>query len=90
MFLETPVDLIFPAQALFVVPKRNFKKSPDRNKLKRRMKEVYRLRKEILYEVVRGRCAKFLLAFIYIGKDKEEYSKISSSMGKLLDALQKD
>jgi len=36
---------IFPAKAAFVVPKKKFKRAVDRNLIKRRLKESYRINK---------------------------------------------
>lgn len=89
VFTETPVDLIFPAQAMFVAPKRNFKRAHDRNKLKRRMREVYRLNKGPFYEDLKLNDKKFLVAFIYISKKQEEYSAIEKSILKLMAGILK-
>jgi ribonuclease P protein component len=78
-------DLKFPAQAMFVVPKRSFKKSPDRNRLKRRMREAYRLNKQKMYEQLKAAKKQMLLAFIYIGKEEADYSKIETAIKKLID-----
>jgi ribonuclease P protein component len=88
VYTETPVDLIFPAQAMFVVPKRNHKKAHDRNKLKRRMREVYRLNKSTLYEKLRLKNKKLLMAFIYTGRTQEGYAVIETSLLKLLNKIQ--
>lgn len=82
VFMETAADLPFPAQAMFVAPKRSFKKSPDRNTLKRRMREAYRLNKAAFYQELQSR--KLVLAFIYTGKKIEDYSVIEASVKKLL------
>jgi len=37
-----------PSQALFVVPKKRFKRAVDRNKLRRRIRESYRLNKHLV------------------------------------------
>ena|SRR5688572_5535729 len=84
---QTPVDLVYPVQAMFVVPKRNFKKSPDRNTLKRRMRETYRLGKGEFYKRIESRQVKLIIAFIYIGKKEENYASIEKAMNKLLSAV---
>jgi ribonuclease P protein component len=77
----------FPARAMFVVPKRNFKKAWQRNKLKRRMREVYRLNKHALYSKLQAGNKKIILAFIYTGKKTEDYKEIEKAMLKLIGNL---
>lgn len=83
VYIETPVGLQYPAQAMFVAPKRSFKKAHDRNKLKRRMREAYRLNKFFYYNALNNESKKMLLAFIYIGKKIEDYESIKNSILKL-------
>jgi ribonuclease P protein component len=68
------------AQVLFVVPKRAFKKAHDRNRLRRRMKEAYRLQKHTLGSPGNG----LMLAFVYAAADEEPYQAIAKSLTKLL------
>jgi ribonuclease P protein component len=64
-------------QVLFSVPKRQFKHAVDRNLIRRRMKEAYRLHKQLL-------TGNFSIAFIYIGKGIEDYEVIEKGMKSAL------
>lgn len=83
MFTQTATEQKFPIKAMFVVPKRNFKKAHDRNKLKRRMKEVYRQNKQDLYQSELLQSKKILMSYIFVGKEKIEYTEIESCIKKL-------
>jgi ribonuclease P protein component len=70
-------------QVLFSVSKRNFKKAVDRNRIRRRCREAYRLQKQLLTEVApENRPAQ--LAFLYIAKETAEYAVIEKAMRKAL------
>lgn len=80
-------ELNVPIQVLFSVPKRRFKKAVDRNLLKRRMRESYRLHKGAqLYPFFKGQ--PILLSIQYIGKNIESYHFINEKMSKLFRKLQ--
>ncbi len=72
------------SQAAFVVPKRNFKSAVDRNRIKRQLREVYRLNKQMLGEN-NGR--KFVMLFLYLGKVKPQYAELEKAMVRLLKKL---
>src|ERR1700761_5989227 len=71
-----PVDALtpYPAQVLFSVSKKRFKKAVDRNQIKRRMREVYRLNKQLsFYDVLVEQDKHIVLSLGYIGKDIADY-----------------
>ncbi len=68
----------------FAVPKKNFNKAVTRNRIKRQLREVYRLHKQLL-TVNNGK--KFALLLLYIGKDKPQYSDLEDSTKSLLKSF---
>ncbi|MDB4215841.1 ribonuclease P protein component [bacterium] len=70
-------------RAGFAVAKRNFKSAVTRNKIKRLMREAYRLQKQ----EIQGQDKKtFTLLFLYIGKDVASFKTIDKAV---LGALKK-
>jgi ribonuclease P protein component len=79
------------AQVLFSVSKRRFKHAVDRNLIKRRMREAYRLNKQQqLYDVLAGVDKQIVLSLGYIGKGIEPYELIEKKMLKLLIQLSQE
>ena len=62
------------------VPKRRFKKAVDRNRIKRLMREAYRINQGLItnYTTTSNRC--LLLMFVYIGKQAITYSEIEQKI----------
>jgi ribonuclease P protein component len=79
---------LYPAQVLFSVPKKRYKRAVDRNLIKRCMRESYRLHKQqSLYNLLQTADKAILLSVGYIGKEIAPYSLIEKKMQKLLALL---
>jgi ribonuclease P protein component len=77
----------YPLRAMFVVPKKKHKRANKRNDIKRRMREVYRLNKHILYQSLQNQ--KIDLMFICLSNEELEYPVIEKSMLQLMETLGK-
>ena len=71
----------------FVASKRTFKRAPDRNHAKRRMREAYRLDKARFYEWLQGRDVGFQGLLMYTGRDLPTQAQITKAWRKLLRRL---
>jgi ribonuclease P protein component len=75
-------------QVLIAVPKKRYKRAVDRNLVKRRIREAYRLNKqEHLYNLLTGADKKIVFSVGYIGKEIEPYPVMKKKMLKLLKQL---
>jgi len=65
-------------QLLISVPKKHFKKSVVRNKIKRRIQEAYRQHKHLMYNKTGG--LPFLLGYVYLSKNVQSYKSIEEQV----------
>jgi len=84
VLLKHPEHSETPAQVLISVSKKYFKKAVDRNRLKRQIREAYRLNKYILHP--EGKTIVAVLGIIYIGKEKNTFTIIRK---KLISGLER-
>jgi ribonuclease P protein component len=73
------------SQAGFAVPKRAFKNAVARNRIKRQLREAFRLNKQLL---TTNNGSIFALLFLYIGKDEPQYASLETAIKALLQKIQ--
>lgn len=82
--LREPQDKV--TQILFSVSKRNFKRAVDRNKVKRLMREAYRINKAPLTAISK----KYAVAYIYTARKILPFSEISAKLKESILRLEQE
>ncbi|WAC40894.1 ribonuclease P protein component [Pedobacter sp. SL55] len=78
----------FPAQVVINVAKKRYKHAHDRNLIKRRTREAYRLQKNTaLYELLPNNHQLLLLGLQYVGKEIYPYTFLEKRMAQLFKKL---
>lgn len=85
----TPPLTSFPAQFGVSVPKRAFPKAVHRNRIKRIIREAYRLNKSSLYNRLEEQEKQYGLMFLYSGKEEPHLKEIEKSLKKIFKILSK-
>jgi len=89
IWLETPLDTTFPVQITFSVSKKKFKKAVNRNRIKRLMREAYRLNKAKLYASLSAQEKQGAIIIIYAANEELSFQEIESKMKQALKRLRR-
>jgi ribonuclease P protein component len=82
VYLATDLPEDVPIQAGVSVTKRRFKKAVTRNRIKRLMREAYRLHKNDVFNTI---STSYAFMFLYIGKQEPTFEEIEKAMVRLLE-----
>jgi ribonuclease P protein component len=97
LWKEAQFDSIYPAQVLIIVSKKLFPRATDRNKIKRQIRELYRLHKHSIYEVLEKHQKRATFAVMYRDSqmpvkpvNKQQSSLITTQFAKLVEKIIKN
>lgn len=93
-FIAAPLRVVYMPvesglQAGAGVSSRNFKRAVDRNRIKRLIREAYRLQKIPLQELLRSQQKGLVIFFTYTQKEMPEYGNVAAAIQKSLEKLLK-
>jgi ribonuclease P protein component len=84
----------YPVQIAFAVPKKRFKLAVKRNRIKRLLREAFRLNKHDFYQLLQENQINLHILVVYIGEDIISYhaieKKICGFFGHFMEQLQKN
>jgi ribonuclease P protein component len=88
LWLPCTEPMEFPVQVLFTISSKRFKSAVVRNRIKRKVKESYRMRKSALYEELNKHNRNLLISILYIGNDPDPgFAYLDKTIGKSLELL---
>lgn len=88
--LDVPRDLqSHPLQVAFSAPKRHLKEAVKRNYIKRRMREVFRMKKHKLLDTLEEQERNLVLLISYNSRKKASFSEIHYTLDRALSKLLK-
>jgi ribonuclease P protein component len=79
----------YPVRAAITVPKRKFRRAVDRNLMKRRLREAYRLHKNILYGTLNQHQKKIQLIILLLSDEFIPFGQLEKEMREILLQLLK-
>ena len=75
-----------PVQLLISVPKKRFKHAVDRNRVKRQIREAYRLHKQLLYDTLQP-AEQLLMAFVWLSDSHQPTEMVERRVVNLMQRI---
>lgn len=89
LFLQQPAGMTELIQTGVGVSARNFRKSVQRNRIKRMLREAYRNNNQSLHQALSNQPTSLALFLLYLGKDMPEWSQLQAAVKSALEKLEK-
>lgn len=89
-FLEIDALTDHTVQIVISIPKRIIKKATARNRIRRQLKEIYRLNKAQLVEKYQTKNKGLALFLIYTGKESPTFGHLENKLKELISKLEQD
>ena len=96
-FVQYPLRLVwlplegrggaYPVQFAVSVPKRRFRRAVQRNRIRRLIREAYRLHKYQLYEALEGEGGQLAIMVIYIGEEEPVFPQVEAAVRVMIRRL---
>lgn len=80
-YIELPENETTPTKTAVSVSKKNFRLAVHRNKIKRLLREAFRLNKHLILE---NTSKKYALLFLYVGKEMPDFQPLNTNIKKLI------
>lgn len=74
-------------QMMITVPKKKMKRAVDRVRMRRLIREAYRLNRHVVSHALPSDAATLSLAFVYLNSEKADYQAIERKMKRLLGEM---
>ena len=87
VWLSSPFRSKNPVRIAVGAPKKNMRKAVHRNRMKRLMREAYRLQKEKLQLHLQQKDQQLSVFILYVGKELPEYEVVFEKIGTIINRL---